>query len=235
MLFRSGRGFPIARSLGVFCLASGSLWPLAIGRYQGKETGDLAVLRQVTDCLVPGDVMLGDRCYRSYFMVASLQARGVDYVGRQHQRRKADFRRGQRLGDEDHRIDWSKPARPAWWDETTYQQMPDRLQVRALRVRVSRKGFRTSVLLVVTTLLTPSAFTKEDIAELYRCRWHVELDLRAIKTALGMDIVRGKTPTMVRKELWMYVLAYKGLCKIKLSQLTWYTPDNHILEVPTWN
>ena len=141
-------------------------------------------------------------------MVASLQARGVDYVGRQHQRRKADFRRGQRLGYEDHLIDWSKPARPAWLDETTYQQVPERLQVRELRVRVPRKGFRTGVLLVVTTLLTPRTFTKEEIADLYRCRWHVELDLRAIKTALGMDIVRGKTPSMVRKELWMYVLVY---------------------------
>jgi hypothetical protein len=141
-------------------------------------------------------------------MVARLQARGVDDVGRQHQRRTADWRRGQRLGYEEHRIDWSTPARPAWLDEATYQQVPDRLQVRELRVRVSRKGLCTGVLLVVTTWLTPRAFTKEDRADLYRCRWHVELDLRAIKTALGMDIVRGKTPSMVRKELWMDVLVY---------------------------
>ncbi len=159
-------------------------------------------------CLAPGEVVLGDRCYSSYWIVASLQARGVDYVGRQHQRRKADFRRGQRLGYEDHLMEWTKPARPTWMDEAAYQQVPDRLQVRELRVRVSRKGFRTGVLLVVTTLLTPTTCTKEEIAELYRCRWHAELDLRAIKTALGMDVVRGKTPAMVRKELWMYVLAY---------------------------
>jgi Transposase DDE domain len=137
-----------------------------------------------------------------------LQARGVDYVGRQPQRRKADFRRGQRLGYEDHLIEWTKPARPAWMDEAAYQQVPDRLPVREVRVRVSRQGFRTGVFLVVTTLLTPSTCTKEEIAELYRCRGHAELDLRAVKTALGMDVVRGKTPAMVRKELWMYVLAY---------------------------
>jgi hypothetical protein len=203
-----GLGFPIARILGMFCLASGSLVTLAVGRYGGKETGELALLRQVVDCLTPGEVVLGDRYYSSYFMVARLQACGVDYVGRQHQRRKTDCRRGQRLGYEDHCIEWTKPARPTWMDETTYHQVPERLQVRELRVRVPRKGFRTRVLLVVTTLLTATAFTKEDIADLYRCRWHAELDLRAIKTALGMDIVRGKTPAMVRKELWMYVLAY---------------------------
>jgi hypothetical protein len=205
---QTGLGFPIARVLGVFCLASGSLVTLAVGRYRGKETGELALLRQVEGCLAPGEVMLGDRGYSSYFMVASLQARGVAYVGRQHQRRQADFRRGQRLGYEDHLINWAKPIRPAWLDEETYQQVPDHLQVRELRVRVPRNGFRTTVLLVVTTLLTPTAFSKEEIADLYRCRWHAELDLRAIKTALGMDIVRGKTPAMVRKELWMYVLAY---------------------------
>jgi hypothetical protein len=212
-----GLGFPIARILGVFCLASGSLVTFAVGRYCGKETGEPALLRQVAGCLAPGEVVRGDRCYSSYFMVASLQACGVDYGGRQPQRRKADFRRGQRLGYEDHLIVWTKPARPAWLDEATYQQVPDHLQVRELRVRVPRKGFRTRVLLVVTTLLTATAFTKEDIAALYRCRWHAELDLRAIKTALGMDIVRGKTPAMVRKELWMYVLAYNLIRSVMVA------------------
>jgi hypothetical protein len=112
------------------------------------------------------------------------------------------------LGYEDHLIVWHKPARPAWLDEATYQQVPETLQVRELRVWVTRKGFRTGVLLAVTTLLEPTASTKEELADLYRCRWHAELDLRAIKTVLRMDIVRSKTPAMVRKELWMYVLAY---------------------------
>lgn len=212
-----GLGFPIARILGVFCLASGSLVTFAVGRYCGKETGEPALLRQVAGCLTPGEVVLGDRCYSSYFMVASLQARGVDYVGRQHQRRQADFRRGQRLGYEDHLIEWTKPARPAWLDEAAYQQVPDHLQVRELRVRVTRTGFRTRVLLVVTTLLTPTTFSKEEIAELYRCRWHAELDLRAIKTALGMDILRGRTPAMVRKELWMCVLAYNLIRSVMVA------------------
>jgi hypothetical protein len=132
----------------------------------------------------------------------------VDDVGRQHQRRKADFRRGQRLGSEDHLLSWSTPARPAWLEEAAYPQVPDRLQGRERRVRVPRHGGRTGVLLVVPTLLPPTAFTKEDRADRSRCRWHVELDLRAIQTALGMAIVRGKTPAMVRKELGRHVLAY---------------------------
>lgn len=203
-----GLGFPIARVLGMFCLASGSLVSLASGRYRGKETGEPALLRQVVPTLTPGEVVLGDRCDSSYCMLAELQARGVDYVGRQHQRRKTDFRHGTRLGREDHIVCWHKPVCPAWLDEATYEQMPEQVHVRELRVRVTRKGFRTKVLIVVTTLLNPKAFRKDDLAELYRSRWHAELDLRARKIALGMDVLRGKTPEIVRKEMWMSLLAY---------------------------
>ena len=93
-------------------------------------------------------------------------------------------------------------------DDATYQQMPEHLEVRECRLRVSRKGFRTKVLIVVTTLLDAAVFSKADLTDLYHSRWHIELDLRSIKTAMGMDIVRGKTPDMVRKELWMCMLAY---------------------------
>lgn len=203
-----GLGFPMARALGVFCLASGALVNLASGCYRGKETGEPALLRQVAPTLAPGEVVLGDRCFSSYFMLAELHMRGVDYVGRQHQRRPTDFRRGQRLGREDHLVCWSKPVCPAWLDEAIYAQMPEQLQVRELCVWVTCKGFRTTVLIVVTTLCNPKAFTKADLAELYRSRWHAEFDLRALKIALGMDVLRGKTPAMVRKELCMYMLAY---------------------------
>jgi hypothetical protein len=98
----------------------------AIGRYRGQETGEPAWLLQVEGCLAPGAVGLGEHCCRAYFLVASLQARGVDYVGRQHQRRKADFRCGQRLGSEDQLSEWAKPARPVWLDEAISQQVPGR-------------------------------------------------------------------------------------------------------------
>ena len=202
-----GLGCPIARLLGVLCLARGGLVTRAVGRYCGKEPGGPALLRQVARCLAPGGVVLGDGYSRASFRVAYLQARGVDDVGRQPQRRKADCRRGQRLGYEDHLLTWSKPARPAWREEGAYQQVPAHRQVRELRVRGPRKGLRTRVLLVVTTLVTATACTKEERGDLYRGRWHAALALRAIKTARGMDLVRGTTPAMVRKELWMDVLA----------------------------
>ncbi len=148
----------------------------------------------------------------------------------QHHRRKTDFRRGQRLGREDHGVAWPKPVKPAWLDEATYAELPDELRVRELRVRVNRRGFRTRVFVVVTTLLDAVLYSAQDLADLYRQRWHCELDLRSIKVALGMDVLRCRTPEMVRKELWMYMLAYNliravmvraalsvGLCPRQLS------------------
>src|SRR5712692_2386202 len=128
-------------------------------------------------------------------------------VGRYHHRRTTDFRCGQRLGREDHRVEWCKPVKPAWMDQPTSAGLPDQLTVRELRVRVGRRGFRTQVFVVVTTLLDAMLYSAHDIADLYGQRWHCELDLRSIKVALGMDVLRCRTPEMVRKELWMDVLA----------------------------
>ncbi len=49
------------------------------------------------------------------------------------------------------------------------------------------------------------------LAGLYRGCWRVELDIRAIKCTLGMDILRAKTPAMVRTELWSCLLVYNLL------------------------
>ena len=119
------------------------------------------------------------------------------------------MRRGRRLGSNDHLIAWTKPDhRPAWMDEATYAAMPRRLTVREVRVRVTEPGFRTKVVVVVTTLLDPHAYGAQDLADLYRMRWHAELDLRSLKTTLGMDVLRCKTPDMVAKEVWAHLLVY---------------------------
>lgn len=204
-----GIGFPIARLVVVFGLACGTAVDAALGRYQGKRTGETALLRALDGALDPGDVLLADRYYGGWFDLALLRERGVDVVVRLHQQRGCDFRRGRRLGPTDHVVEWSKPTqRPGWMDEATYARLPDRLAVREVGVRVTRAGFRTKCLVVVTTLLDPAAARATDLADLYRARWHAELDLRSLKVTLGMDVLRCKTPAMVRKEVWAHLVAY---------------------------
>jgi len=203
-----GLGFPIVRMVAVISLATGVVRDLALGPYQGKETGETALFRALWDGLGAGEVALGDRCFASYFGIAGLARRGVDGLFRMHQRRKFDFRRGRRLGIEDHVVVWTKPARPEWMDEETYAQMPERLTVRELRVTVQQPGFRVNELVLVTTMLDAATYTKEDVADLFLQRWNIELDLRSIKDVLRMDVLRCQSPEMVEKEIWMHLLAY---------------------------
>lgn len=204
---RPGLGFPIARLVAIISLATGAVLDVAIGPYLGKQTGETALFRLLWDALAAGDIVLGDRYFSSFFGIAPLIQRGVDGVFRMHQCRKVDFRRGRRIGVLDHVVFWPKPARPGWMDQASYDQLPGRIAVREVRIRVEQAGSRVAELVLVTTLLDPVAFSKEDLADLYRRRWDVELDLRSIKVGMGMDVLRCKTPEMVEKEIWAHLLA----------------------------
>lgn len=203
-----GLGFPLARIVAVISLATGAVRDLAIGPYKGKETGETALFRTLWDRLEAGEIVLGDRTFASYFGIAGLAQRGVDALLRLHQRRKVDFRRGRRLGVEDHVVTWTKPKRPDWMDEATYARMPAELRVRELRLRVEQPGFRVDKLVLVTTMLEAETYPKQELADLFLQRWNIELDLRSIKDVLQMEVLRCKSPEMVEKEIWMHMLAY---------------------------
>jgi len=205
---KEGLGFPIARVVVLLSLATGMVTDMAMGPYAGKQTGESALLRSLLGRFNPGDVLLADRYYCSYFMVALLQERGIDLVARLHQRRPVDFRRGRRLGKDDHVVTWSRPKRPEWMDPSTYDRMPASIEVRQICVHVGQPGFRVESFVAVTTLTDAKEYAKDEIADLYNCRWQAELDIRAIKITMGMDILRCKTPEMVRKEMWTCLLAY---------------------------
>jgi hypothetical protein len=205
---RAGLGFPLARLVVVFSLAVGTVVDAAVGPFAGKRTGEPALFRSLHDHLQAGEIVLADRYYCSYFEIALLQQRGVDVVMRLHQRRPVDFRTGRRLGKDDHLIVWKKPKRPEWLDEATYAQLPASLELRQVRLRGTRPGFRTREIVAVTTLKDPQAVSQTDLTGLYRLRWHGELDLRSLKQTMQMGILRSKDPVMVRKELWAHLLAY---------------------------
>jgi hypothetical protein len=204
-----GLGFPIARLLVVFSLAVGTVLEAAMGRYQGKQASELALLRMVLDQFRPGDIVLADRFYCSYWVIAALRARGVDVVVRLHQCRTADFRRGRRLGRDDHIVVWTKPKEiPDWMSRAEYEAMPGQLTIRETRVRVKDKTKRVRKLVIVTTLLEARTYPAKELGGLFRQRWHAELDLRSLKTYMHMEMLRTKTPEMVRKEVAAHLLAY---------------------------
>jgi hypothetical protein len=208
---KPGLGFPLCRLVGLICLSSGVLLNAAMGHHKGKGCDEQALLRSILDTLESGDVLLGDAYYATYFLLCALQERGVDAVFEQQgaRRRSTDFRRGQRLGERDHLIELAKPKiKPAWMSQVDYDLAPVTITVREVA---------TGGKILVTTLLCPKQTPKTELKDLYRSRWNIELDLRNIKTTLGMEILSCKTPDMALKEIWVYLLAY-NLIRLLMAQ-----------------
>lgn len=204
-----GVGSPLARLVGVICLSTGALIDAAMGPFTGKGTSELGLLRKLAAAFCPGDVMLADAFYCNYFLIAALQAAGVDVLFAQNGARITDFRRGERLGPRDHRVRWPKPiVRPEWMSREDYAALPEELILR--EVKVGKK-------ILVTTFLSPRSVSKAALGELFRQRWHVELDLRAIKTTLRMAELSCNTPQMNEKEVWVHFLAY-NLIRLLMAQ-----------------
>lgn len=195
-----GVGFPLMRLTGVICLSTGAVLDVAMGAHCGKGNSELGLFRRLETVFCAGDVMLADALYCNYFLIARLQALGVDVLFEQHGSRKTDFRRGERLGARDHIVRWEKPkARPQWMSQQEYAAFPPQLTVREIKA-----GARV----LVTTLLDHRKVSKREVAKLYEQRWNIELDFRNIKTTLGLEVLSCKTPQMSEKELWVYLLAY---------------------------
>jgi hypothetical protein len=171
------------------------------------------LFRSLWQHLQPGDGVLADRRYGDFFTRARGRARGIDVVtrpagGREPIRsHRADYQR----------LCWIKPERPEWLSQRAYDRLPRYLHLRAVRVSVRRPGFRAKRLVVVTTLMDAAAVTGADLAGLYRRRWQAELHLRSLKQRLQMDILRGHSPAVVRKEVWAHLLVY-NLVRLVMAQ-----------------
>jgi len=225
---KPGCGFPQLNLVGLFCLHTGTLLGWKEGNKHQHET---KLWRKLWRLLGPGDLVLGDRAFGTYADIALLKARGVHGVYRLNGSRKLDWRRGRRLGHRDRLQLWSKPKRrPKGCTVELWKCLPSQLQVRLIEKRVDVPGFRPEKIVVVTTLTDPRQYPADELIRLYRRRWAVELFLRDIKITLGMDVLNCQTPTMVRKELVMYMICYnllralmqqaarkEGLCIERLS------------------
>ena len=206
---KPGCGFPNARLVVLFSWATGAAIREAVGNLYEAENNLFRA--RYADWLESGDVVLGDRHYCSYVDLARLSAQGVFVVYRLHQRRPDDFRSGRRLGKQDCLVTW---RRPEIWLQSfgisreEFERLPETLTVRMIRISHVPKGFRSRTAVVVTTLLDPVTYPAAEIGGLYRDRWTVELNLRSLKTHLGMDILRGQSEDVVRKEIAVHLLDY---------------------------
>lgn len=188
-----------------------------MAQWSGKGTGEHALLRQLLQVFESGDIMIADGYYASFFLIATLMQMGVDVVTPQHASRDCNFLKGKQIGRGDHLIKWEKPAKPSWMSPDEYAQFPKNITVRETRITCERPGYRSKTMILVSTLVDAKDVTPEDLCQLYAFRWFVELDLRSVKEVMRMGILRGKTPKIVRKEIWAHILAYNLVRKVMLQ------------------
>lgn len=197
---KPGIGFPIVRIVVLISLGAGTILDFALGSYQGKGNGETSLFSRMLDSLKPGDLLLADRYYCTYAIIALMIEKGVHVLFQNHAQRKPDFRRGKKLGPKDHIVEWKKPPRkPVWMSDQQYRELPEILRIRELAV---------DGIVYITTLMDAKKYRRHELAELYAERWTVELDLRSLKTNMGMEMLRCKSPDMVEKEIAIHFLAY---------------------------
>jgi hypothetical protein len=205
---KPGCGFPLIKLVGVFSLATGALLDYAKGN---KHQHELSLLQKLRDQFKVGDLALADRGFSSYALLAWLFLRGVHSLFRLHHARPSDLRKGKRLGKNDRRVVWPKPwpwQRPRFLPEAVWKRIPQQLSVRGVRFILEVPGFRAQSVTLVTTLLDPEAYPAQELARLYLRRWRIELWFRDLKTAMGMEVLRCKSPKLLHKELEMFFIAY---------------------------
>jgi hypothetical protein len=221
---KPGIGFPLCRLLAITDLYSGAVLDLASGPFQGKGTDEQTLLRSLYDVFDSGDIILGDAYFPTWLFIAEMCEKGVDILMEQYgaRRRTTDFRRGISLGARDHIINISKPVKkPDWIEQERFDALPDTIAVRELKVKGK---------ILVTTLVDAKNYSKHSLFRLYKRRWEIETNLGQIKTILGMNVLSCRTPEMIAREIWVYMLAYNlirllmaqsaqvaGLCPIDLS------------------
>jgi hypothetical protein len=204
---KKGCGFPVAKALALLSLASGALLQVVTGKWSASELGLLQSLWALID---KGDLVLGDRAFGVYVVIANLFCLRADGLFRLHQGRQLDKRRATRIGQNDWQVTWHKPPyqKAPYLSARQWAALPESVAVRILYAKLPVKGFRTRDLWLVTTLLDPLLYPAERLVELYFRRWGIELCFRDIKTTMGMEDLRCLSPAMIHREILVFLIAH---------------------------
>lgn len=202
-----GPSFPIMRIVVLFSLLTGAVLHLACGN---SASGELPLLGSLFNQLVSGDILVGDRGFANFILLALLQdlKRDLDFIGRSA--RRVDGRqRLKRLGKGDWLQVWKKTSNPSLWlPRAQWAALPQELIVRVIRGSLHQKGFRVRQVTLVTTLLDPQRYPAQQILQAYLHRWRLEMCLDDLKTTLQMEMLRSHSPDMAKKEIYARLIGH---------------------------
>ena len=207
---KDGLGFPVCRIVAIISLTTGSIIDANIGTYSGKGTGEQTLLRSMLHNFKKGDIILADAMFSTYSLLSYVLKHKIDIVFVQNgaRARKTDFTLGKTVGDNDHIITIKKPKdNPNWMSEDEIRNIP-----KSIKIREVKNGDKT----LITTMLSSKIYPAKIIKNLYKERWHIEVDFRNIKITLDLKELKCKSPKMVIKEMWVAFLAYNIIRSLML-------------------
>ena len=250
---KHGHEFPVSKFVALFDLITGALLDVAPASMRDHE---LSLVQRVHDLLRPGDIVVADRLYCAYAYLAQLVSEQLNFVIRvpvgsrcvdfRPHRRHAKHKHWkgpqsiwiQRLSKQDQIVDWIKPREaPPWLAREIWDRLPALLRVRELRYQVTRLGYRARDITIVTSLLDPERYPKQDVAELYGLRWQIETNLRHLKTTMRMDVLRCQTADGIHRELAVFGIVYNAvrLVMIHAAEVPGVPPDRiSFVDVLRW-
>lgn len=235
---KKGCGFPSAHLLALFDLHGGMLIDAIASP---MRTHDLRHMARLHPLMREGDLLLGDTAFGSYVQFTLLSQAKLHGLMPAHQQRIIDFtpqrpfampgrtddestglprsRWIKSLGREDQLVEWFKgPKAPAYMSREAYDALPDSIIVRELRRRVYHPGLEQWMEMdIVTTLLDEQMYPPEKLVELRLKRWQVEINLRHLKTTMGLEVLKCKSVEGVKKELAVFTLVYNLIRLIMLE------------------
>jgi hypothetical protein len=207
---------PMLRVMVLFSLISGAILSVVTG---DLRTAELPMFYQMFDLLAPNDILIADRGFGNFVLLALLGhfKPGVDFIGRSA--RQVDGRRRlQRLGRGDWLLAWKKGCNPSLWlAAPLWALLPREITVRIVRGSCYVKGFRVRRVTLVTTLLDPEHYPAQQILQAYLRRWRLEMCLDDLKTTLEMEMLRSRSPQMLQKEIYAHLIAH-NLIRCAMAQ-----------------
>ena len=236
-----GCGFPVMKIAGLINLCHGG-WDQFV--LSDLHAHDVRLLDKMLPGIGKDEVLVADRAFCSYEMFARSLMQQSWLVARLHQKRKADWRRGRKIAPDQRIVTWCKPQQPSGSSLSAEQWagLPEEINIRLIKVKTRGRDGKAKEMILASNLLDAEAYPAEDIAQLYCDRWNIELRLRDLKTTMGMEMLRTKTPEMARKEVAMFVIAYNALrllmlrASIKYNSELWRISFQGSLQlIQTWS
>jgi hypothetical protein len=207
---------PMLRVMVLFSLLSGAVLSVVTG---DLRTAELPMLYQMFHLLAPSDILIADRGFGNFVLLALLAhfKPGVDFIGRSA-RRVDGRRRLKRLGQGDWLVAWKKGNNPSLWlPASVWALLPKEITVRIVRGSCYVKGFRVRRVTLVTTLLDAERYPAPEILQAYLRRWRLEMCLDDLKTTLEMEMLRSRSPQMLQKEIYAHLIAH-NLIRCTMAQ-----------------